>query len=919
MAYDADFDIWTPDNLLIRGPNVRQITVLSGEVVARGDVLGKVTASGKYLMSASAAGDGSETPLVIAAEPIDASGGDVEGLVYESGTFNQNAVTLGEGHSLSDIREGLREKGIFLIDVEQAVSGAVLPGNYPEDDALDQATLNARWTFDDASSFDDATGATVALDVDQYVVFQVNWADAVPVSDQITDLTGNHTVTLPTGEYSITAAGLVKTTDTEVTTPDSDDWHFGTGDWCVEFFYDKTQGEPAQYYKYIGQYVTTGNQRAWIVQNNTSSTDIWVSSNGDTRTSITAADLAAGVTHVAVVSHSGTVQIFLDGKRKDSTSWATIHNSTGGMGISARGTYLAHRITKGHSRYGNTLEFTAPTSFDPPTTYVGYKVTIPSGNAHDAWDTFAGAGIYQARANSGAFDVTVKVSDYVDTDSAWHGWGICAWQDPTDWVYAGCVNDGSGWDRRLTYALGGTSGSAHDEEMEDPASEYFIRLAFDGTDTWNSYDSHDGKIWTRRGINYTQAMEVNRIWLFALNSTANPATNVTFADFAKHVESGFNRMIVASSDDAEEQIVAGTGDITSTDLELGNEGGFTKEVGLRFTNVSVAKDAEIVDAWLQFVTDEAQVYVLVDLSIEGEAADNAATFTGASDDLGNRSRTSALQGWSPPEWNTVMSAYSDQRTPSIRNIVQEIVSRSGWSSGNAMSFFVTQVNGVGSRIAEAYDGENNRCTQLHIETGTRNDTFPKDDVFAATTLDTGIWTFTDESGNDNGTYSMEQPGIKITAPSGTSHGFWGGNSSVWVHQDASDEKSLDVVVKVDSYESTAGVAVKTFGIMAGADSSNQALVGFSWDGSNWYHRFTKTVSGVSSNPVYAIASVESYLRLSYDASTSNWTARKSTNGVTWTLIASHTQAFTINQIGLFVANGTSNPEIWAVFQDFKKL
>lgn len=107
---------------LFAGPTegivTRKVTLASGENRTRGAVLGKVTADGKYKLSAAAAGDGSETPDAVLAEDCDASGGDTEALAYFTGHFNDAAVTLGAGHTVASIREGLRDKGIHLITVQ---------------------------------------------------------------------------------------------------------------------------------------------------------------------------------------------------------------------------------------------------------------------------------------------------------------------------------------------------------------------------------------------------------------------------------------------------------------------------------------------------------------------------------------------------------------------------------------------------------------------------------------------------------------------------------------------------------------------------------------------------------------------------------------------------------------------------------
>lgn len=107
---------FTPDGLIAGedDPMTRQITLISGQNLVRGAVLGKITASGKYTLSLSASSDGSQTPAVILAEACDASGGDKLTPAYFGGVFNENALTLGTAHTKASIREALRDVGIKL-------------------------------------------------------------------------------------------------------------------------------------------------------------------------------------------------------------------------------------------------------------------------------------------------------------------------------------------------------------------------------------------------------------------------------------------------------------------------------------------------------------------------------------------------------------------------------------------------------------------------------------------------------------------------------------------------------------------------------------------------------------------------------------------------------------------------------------
>ncbi|MBT8401043.1 MAG: hypothetical protein KJO98_11250, partial [Rhodothermia bacterium] len=74
--------------------------------------------------------------------------------------------------------------------------------------------------------------------------------------------------------------------------------------------------------------------------------------------------------------------------------------------------------------------------------------------------------------------------------------------------------------------------------------------------------------------------------------------------------------------------------------------------------------------------------------------------------------TSASTGWQPAPWTSRGQAGADQRTPDLSSVIQEIVSRGDWNSGNAMAILVS---GSGERTAESYNGDSNGAPLLHIE------------------------------------------------------------------------------------------------------------------------------------------------------------------------------------------------------------
>jgi hypothetical protein len=171
-----------------------------------------------------------------------------------------------------------------------------------------------------------------------------------------------------------------------------------------------------------------------------------------------------------------------------------------------------------------------------------------------------------------------------------------------------------------------------------------------------------------------------------------------------------NIRVAASAADAEESS-SGSVTLNSSDLELVADGSNNNQtVGMRFAGVSIPQGRTIVNAWVQFQVDEA-TSVATSLQVQGQASDNAALFTTASGNVSQRPRTTAVP-WSPVAWPTVGAAGTAQRTPNLAAVIQQIVDRPGWVSGNALAVIVT---GTGWRVAESFDGLPAAAPLLHVE------------------------------------------------------------------------------------------------------------------------------------------------------------------------------------------------------------
>ena len=174
-------------------------------------------------------------------------------------------------------------------------------------------------------------------------------------------------------------------------------------------------------------------------------------------------------------------------------------------------------------------------------------------------------------------------------------------------------------------------------------------------------------------------------------------------------------------DDAEEFLSNNAMYLTSSDLELTAERS-QQLIGLRFTDLSIPQGAVITNAYIQFQADETG-RTSTNLTIAAHDTNSASAFSNDSGDISQRPRTTARATWQPPAWNTVGEAGSAQRTTNLAAVVQEVVNRSGWNSGNDMAFIIS---GTGKRVAESYEGSSTGAPLLHVEYQTATDPTPTD-------------------------------------------------------------------------------------------------------------------------------------------------------------------------------------------------
>jgi len=262
----------------------------------------------------------------------------------------------------------------------------------------------------------------------------------------------------------------------------------------------------------------------------------------------------------------------------------------------------------------------------------------------------------------------------------------------------------AGLDQSVTIATGASlSGTATDDGNPNPPATV--------TTLWSKVSGPGTVIFADPAALITTA-SFSASGTYALRLTAYDGEFYTYDEININVislagSSILEKRVLTSSDDAEESNT-GTIDLISPSLDMIWP---DQTIGIRFIGVNLPKNALINNAYIQFETQKLGS-TATSLTIWGEAQDNPGTFTATSQDVSSRLRTATSAVWTPPSWTVLYQAGVDQRTSNISTILEDLISRPGWSSGNSMVFII---GGTGLRTAWSYDGLRSGAPRLHIE------------------------------------------------------------------------------------------------------------------------------------------------------------------------------------------------------------
>lgn len=157
--------------------------------------------------------------------------------------------------------------------------------------------------------------------------------------------------------------------------------------------------------------------------------------------------------------------------------------------------------------------------------------------------------------------------------------------------------------------------------------------------------------------------------------------------------------VAASGDDAYQE--SGSVNVTYDRVKI-VEGTGTVTSGFRFSQLQIPRGAVISSAYLRLASDGFNSSP-ANIRFTAEAVGDSAGFSSATNNIRTRTKTAAQIDWnSNNDWPTTNEQFV---TPDIGAVIQEVVNRSDWCGGNALSLIIegTGSSGGSNRYIKSYD------------------------------------------------------------------------------------------------------------------------------------------------------------------------------------------------------------------------
>ena len=165
----------------------------------------------------------------------------------------------------------------------------------------------------------------------------------------------------------------------------------------------------------------------------------------------------------------------------------------------------------------------------------------------------------------------------------------------------------------------------------------------------------------------------------------------------------YTASIAASTDDADQ----GGSTVSTTGANL-NANSATQWAGYRFLNVTIPPGSTVTASTieLEFISGS---FDDPDVTIYADDTDDAPAFTTTANDISNRTATTATVTWTASYIGTGIKT-----SPSLTTIIQEIIDRPGWASGNAIAIIYVGRSSASFIRTRAYDAGSGTPAKLNI-------------------------------------------------------------------------------------------------------------------------------------------------------------------------------------------------------------
>ncbi|MAQ75226.1 MAG: hypothetical protein CL613_02700 [Aquimarina sp.] len=233
---------------------------------------------------------------------------------------------------------------------------------------------------------------------------------------------------------------------------------------------------------------------------------------------------------------------------------------------------------------------------------------------------------------------------------------------------------------------------------------------------WIFVDAQKVETRTIRTDNASQVGEVSNSNVFQIPSNLdvwNPSNGSVITIYKNNdpdpdPSGSITASIITGGDDVEED-KNGTIYDNSSDLELvydSHNNSSYQVIGLRFQSINLPKNATVTSAYLQFTADESNS-TAAELEIALHDSANSPVFTN-SNNVSGRPLFSNKVTWNPSSWSSGQSG-TGQRSPDLKNMVQQLANKSAWNPGNSLSFIIrgkgnSLTNTSAKRVADSYEG-----------------------------------------------------------------------------------------------------------------------------------------------------------------------------------------------------------------------